>query len=298
MEVIRFFNPKPYEKSLIAQLHGLAIEKIETAKNYICNIDDADWWIEKGNQLEAAPLLCRVIEEMADRDLPEKKPALVVAVDLETLLRPEAPVSETVGRVIHTTGRLTMDIDYPEKREDFNEAVKAFNPRWDAPTRRWVFEFREDQMPDIAAEVVAHLVGSGFVLRVKDTALRELVQSGEFKKSDGRRIDYAGGDFLRIDWHRIDGDYYEEVRKLVGSKWDRENRTVLVPIGSIDDIRDFASKFGFPMTDLAIKAAEAFDEFRRSGMIEGKKRAKGKAAPILDRKVFPDTIKINPDLLD
>lgn len=298
--VIYAFQPAGYGRVLsLAEIHETtAIAMIERAKDHICGITDAAWWIEKRTVSFPASIVISVMKELEEASLPEAAPEAVEAVDFETTLRPIEPKTEMIARLIGKSTGPGFDISFPEKDDDFNAAVKAFSPRWNPNSKRWNFKYAPEAFPDIAAEVAAHLIGSGYPVRIKDTTIREMAAAGTFRKSEGRRIDYAGKDCFRVDWRRIDGEFYDEVRKIHGAKWDKENQTVLVPVTAADDLRDFAAKFGFPITAQATAAATAFDEYRRAGMIDGKKRKKGEAVPILDRQIFPDVITIDSSLLD
>ncbi len=269
-------------------------EYIEIALSRICAIDDAVWWIERGR--ENLNFIERIVADFKHENKPVNDPAIAEAVTFEATLRPETPVTETIATFEMRGAKIW--ICFPEKREDFRDAVKAFGCRWDDGIKKWTLQVNADQVNATAIEIGAHLLGSGFVVRVLDTDVREAIKSGDVTKSDGRRIDYAGKDHFRVDWRRIDGDYYDEVRKIPLSKWDKTNQTVLVPIGATDDLRDFAKRFGFPMTEQATAAADAFDAYRRAGMVDGRKRKKGEVVEILDRGAFPDVIKIDASLLD
>jgi len=262
---------------------------------HLCTVGSATWWIEDGRNWD---LVERVHKQLLAAAQPKNDPAVIEAVNFESTLRPETPVTETIAVFKIDPDYRSIAVSFPEKRDDFREAIKAFGFRWKDISKVWALDTHGDQGRAVAIEVGAHLLGSGFVIRILDNEVREAIKAGDVVKSDGRRIDYAGKDHFRVDWRRIDGDFYDEVRKIPASKWDKANQTVLVHIGAADDLRDFASRFGFTLTDQAVAAAAAFDDYRRSGMIDGKKRKKGEVVEVLDRAAFPDTIKIDPSLLD
>jgi hypothetical protein len=278
----------------VSERGGAYVKYKEDVLAHLCTISSAAWWIEDGRSYD---LVDRVHRQLKAAAQPKNDPVIMGTVELEATLRPETPVTETIATLRKVTDTLVI-VRFDEKREDFREAIKAFGFKWNDVQKKWDLMCNPDQSSAITIEVGAHLLGCGFPVRILDTEIREAIRAGDVAKSDGRQIDYAGKDHFRVDWRRIDGDYYDEVRKIPLSKWDKENQTVLVPIGAADDLRDFASRFGFPMTERATAAAAAFDEYRRAGMVDGKKRKKGEVVEVLDRTAFPDMIKIDQSLLD
>lgn len=276
---------------ILRDRHGDTV--VDDVLSRLCAETRASWWINN-RELSLSQLAGALAVRIENDAKPENDPALAAAVDFEAVLRPAHPLTETIASFAMLPDG--FDIRFPEKHDAFREAVKAFGARWDEIKRAWHIAWPEPIA--LAAEVAQHLIGCGFVIRILEEEIRAIIASGDVPKSEGRKIDFAGKDFFRVDWRRIDGDFYDEVRSVHGSKWDKKNQTVLVPLVAADDLRDFAERFGFPMTEQAIAAAEAFDDYRRAGMIEGKKRDNGEAAPILDRVVFPDVITIDPSLLD
>lgn len=258
---------------------SVAMPMIDRGVSHICTINNANWWIDRA-RMSPAGVLVEVMDRLETEAQPKAAPELREAVDFEATLRPEKPVTETIARFILGDAKTTVEISFPEKNDEFREAVKAFGFKWSDATKRWVMTTNIDQRDAIAAEVGAHLLGCGFVIRVRDNDVREAIAAGDVTKSEGRRIDWFGNDRFRVDWRRIDGDFYEDVRKIKGSIWSRQHQTVLIPVTSADDLRDFSETFSFPLTDLAIKATTAFDEYRHSGMVvDASKRTQGKVDP-------------------
>lgn len=215
------------------------------------------------------------------------------AVEFEATLRPATAVTETIAEFVVQANLVA--IEFPEKHDEFRTAVKAFGFQW-SERRRWEKAVRGNAIA-IAAETARHLLAEGFVVKIMDNDARRAVETGEFEAEAGKRIDVDSKNKLRVDWRRIDGDYYAAAIKIKGAKWSKAKQTVLVPITSADELRDFAARAGFVLTSAAENACRQFDEFRAQGMVvAGAKRDQAEYEMDLSR---PDAdAGIDPDLAD
>lgn len=270
------FTAYPH-KTLDAVLREVGAIRFEIALAHLYSIESAAWWLDN-QSVPPAKLVTDALDQIDEAARPENNPALIEAVNAEATIRPLDPVTETIAVFWISSKQNLVGVRFDEKHDGFREQIKLFNFKWNDVQKRWDISTNPDQYVAIAAEVGAHLIANGFVVRILDNDVRQAILDGNITKSEGRRIDWFGNEKFRIDWRRIDGDFYDDVKKLKGAVWSKPDQTVLVPLTSADDVRDFAETFGFKLTDAATKAADSFDEYRRNGMIAaGSKRSKGSA---------------------
>jgi len=281
-----------------ASLLQSAIEHIKETKT------TAHWWIDHrfitGDSDGIIGLLNDELKQIKHEALMPPKEEIEQAM-AESTVRPENPRTETVAEI--RVKENTVEIFFPEKREDFREIVKNdLRMKWDGKWKRDLL-LRNGTPEDRAAEAGHKLLAAGFIIRIFDDAIREKAITGDYEPECTSWIlarikgDYAG--WLAIIWSRED-DFYDAARKLPGSRYSKPN--VIVRPEHYEEILDFAEMYGFRIAEKAqalIDAARITKENTLVANIEAlpkKEHVKGLSGPpVLE---VPENIEVADEFKD
>jgi len=175
----------------------------------------------------------------------------------EATVRPAEVKTETVAEI--TVADDKVKIVFPEKRDDFRLLVKGLGYIWTGVWERKIY-WQNGTPADRAAEAGHNLLAAGFIVRIYDSATRQMAIDGSYEPEQKRwiyyRMDGKYEGWFAIHWQRPD-DFYAVARKLPGSRWDRP--FVVVPPEQFEQVLGFAETYEFSLTD---KAQGIADEAR------------------------------------
>ncbi|MEI8244619.1 MAG: hypothetical protein WCI51_02245 [Lentisphaerota bacterium] len=214
--------------------------------------------------------------------------------------RPEKIKTETVAVI--SVCEDAIEINFPEKRDDFREIVKKHGCRWCGVWRRKVTKL-DGRVIDIAAEITNKLLVSGFVVRAQDIIINNAV-AGKFEPENKRVISkiisgqYAG--YFAIQWPYGE-DFYNRAKRLTGSRYIRGNG-IVVPSEHYAEVDDFAQMHGFRLSDGAKELIAAAAQAKLNAVVVIPAIVKAKDIPEPKSKPHrmevPDKVEINSNLKD
>lgn len=180
-----------------------------------------------------------------------KRDALV-----EATVRPEKPVTETIAE-IHIKDD-TIEILFPEKRDDFRELVRnQLDYSWlDNRWKRTIVS-RNGTVEDRAAELGHTLLASGFSIRIFQENIRQKAITGSFKPECTRWITtilagaYTG--WFTVLWGKRE-DFYQAAKRLKRSRYVASS--IVVPPEQFEEVLDFAQLYDFKISSKAMEVAE------------------------------------------
>jgi len=245
------------------------LKRLTIALQHIMSQESAAWWIDNRGlegRYEIVSLLAKHYKEANSE--PEKKliEAEKIAIEAEATVRPENPVTETVAEILVKDD--SVEIVFPEKRDDFRELVKStLKMKWEG---RWVRKLvpRNGTPVDRAAEAGHRLLAAGFPIRIFDAAIREKAIRGEYEPECTRWIltrtsgEYNG--WLVVSWECPD-DFYKAARRLPGSRYS--SPCVVVRPEHYEEVLDFAAKYGFKISASAQAFIDAAREIRERALV-------------------------------
>jgi len=211
----------------------------------------AVWWIE--NPLGDLFYLARLLQDEIKGVLlgePEPSPEQIEAEE-EALLRPAGePVSSIIIDVRQEEGLVAIRFPSMEKANGIvrDMGFKWFRGRW----FRQMNEMTGDTL-DRMAEVAQRLVAGGYLVRVNDDQARERAVSGRFEPEHRRWVSMDREGRLVLSWAR-DDDLYDVARRILGARY--KDKHIRVPVGSIEEVADFAGHYDLRMTDVVLAALE------------------------------------------
>jgi hypothetical protein len=184
-------------------------------------------------------------------------PAQIVAdAQIEATIRPEKAVTETIAEISITDSK--VKVHFPEKRDDFREAIKKLGFSWEGHWERTIRP-TNGAPEDRAAEVGHLLLAQGFIIRIYDTVIRQKAIDNSYEKECTRWImartsgDYTG--WFSISWNRQKEDYYNVARKLPGSKYNSPD--IVVRPEHFEEVLDFANRYNFQLSNGARNLVES-----------------------------------------
>lgn len=208
------------------------------------------------------------------------------------LLRPEQPILSTPVTIRAQEEARTLTVRLPDYHERFRLTMRDLCYTWDGSARVW-----ERILPPTAgavahrlAELADALVDAGFAVRFAETGetldnsdlaqhAYQLALSGDWEPEHWRWVKallgggYAG--WLQLWWerHRAPGvDLYTAARRIRGSRYAA--RHVIVPVGSADEVEDFAAAYDFRFTEKAQALIDAAREELAHGVVLATPRGK------------------------
>lgn len=244
-------------------------QELQEALEYIFGQTSASWWIDRRTHGPARLLRDAVQVLRRKRATPAGSQATEEAAraKAEATVRPEAPKTETVAE-IRTSGS-TIEVVFPEKREDFRELIRfKLGFKWSGTSwMRQIGQFNGD-IADRVAEVGHRLLAAGFPIRIYDPELRQRAIEGQFEPEPRRWIKratsgpYTG--WFQIVWPRED-NLYGAARRLPGSRYYQG--AVYVPAEQYQQVLDFAEVHGFRLSQGAQELAEEARRVRESALV-------------------------------
>lgn len=236
---------------------------------------DAKWWIDHRFDGEHALLKTVIllgIEARPDLDPrpPTERPAVpppapVALKPPEWLVRPEGqPLTTTIVTLAYDPATRRLTAALPEIHETFRATLRAQDYAWDRAAGCWarVLPQSAGDPIDRLAELAHTLVAAGFVVRLWDAQAHARAVAGTYQPEQRRwvrlRTSGAYGGWLVLSWPRGD-DLSVAADRLRGARF--RDGVMLVPIGSADEVEEFAATYDFAISE---KARAAIDELRAS----------------------------------
>ena len=220
---------------------------------------EARWWIDNRG-MDMSYEFRRLLEDAAKdaRAVMLQPPKEVIAeVKAEATVRPEKPTTETVAEIRIKDN--SLEIDFPERRDDFREVVKKqLRMEWSGSCWRRKLSAKAGTPEDRAAEAGHRLLAEGFVIRIYDAVVRARAVTGEYEAECTRWVMVRKADakypgHFAISWGKED-DFYSAARRISGSRWS--SPSVVVPPEQFAEVLDFADMYGFKLSDTAIEVLE------------------------------------------
>lgn len=278
------------------QRFALAIENVR-------NQSAARWWIDnRDNNIRY------LVEKISKNMEPPAPPAVQQAAKegeaeakAEATILPHNARTATVAeiRVVNDT----VNIYFPEKRDDFREIVKARHFQW--KTQYWQRQLNtlNGSAVDRAAEMGHRLLSAGFGIRIFDESLRAKAISGDYEAERTRwilsRTNGPYRDHFVLCWYRPN-DLYKAAMRIHGARYDSPH--VVVPASQFDEVTDFAERYDFAFSEGAQRIVT-----EQKALLQGAKRVS--VAPIVEPEAIkgqnkpgvltaPDQVEVDHDLLD
>lgn len=175
------------------------------------------------------------------------------------VIRPYCPLTETVVR-LRLVGN-TIQVEFPEKRDDFGKIVKSFGCIWQRP-------YWEREIGNLAGdptermiELGHKLLSAGFNVAVESEAMQDVIVSGTFSPEITRWVLVVkSGDHVNwfaLKWSKRD-DLYDEATKLTGARYAPPY--VVVPPEHYDQVLDFADVHRMEVSNAAKELANKVGE--------------------------------------
>ncbi|MHB8171199.1 MAG: hypothetical protein ACYDG6_06620 [Thermincolia bacterium] len=253
-EIVAKVSGQPKEK---LSRFDLTLEKVDDAMKVIQNKTSASWWIDHRDvgTYGIAEILMKELKSIVATESKPPESAMQEAA-AEATVRPEKPKTETPTE-IRMVGD-TLEIKFPEKRDDFREVMKEkLDMKWSGVSWQRQIIAKNGTLADRAAEAGHRLLAAGFVIRIFDTEIRQKAVRGEYASESTRWIqkrnngEYAG--WLAISWGREE-DFYNAAKRISGARWSKPS--VVVPPANFEEVLDFAKMYDFKVSELAQEAIE------------------------------------------
>lgn len=229
------------EPGAAARLHALVqVIRAQTS---------AHWWIDhrSGDYAAMARGLAAQMRE-ALQPAPAMPAAEQVAAEAEALLLPPGtPASTQVADLRHVGN--TLQVRFAEKLEPFRLLMRASGFTWAETHWSRQLGVTTGDATDRLAQLAHQLLSAGFRVRLHDEQARARALAASFTPEQTRWItivttgQYEG--WFSLAWRRED-DFYAPARRLLGSRYVKPR--VLVPVGSAEEVAEFAAKYGFSLS--------------------------------------------------
>jgi len=268
----------------------------ETKASWWIDNRNMDWGIiarERGKKLKNSPEVTgNYLEVEAAKE-----------AKAETTVRPTEPVTNNVAEIAYKNDKI--EISFPEKREDFRAAIKSLRFTWDSDKRTWTRRINKFNGPtkDRMAEAGNKILSIGIPIRIFDEDIRSAAINADFQPEQTRWVaKNVNTGWFSISWNHKNEDFYDQARKLPGSRYDRNTRSVLVPPESFQEVLDFADMYGFCLSEKAQAVAGKAREEKEKSLVAdpaetktiNKAKPKSKPEPL----EVPKEVTIDEELRD
>lgn len=258
------------------------------------------WWIDNRFELDGVRRLFATRYDKYSKEVQntEAIPAINDA-KIEATVRPESPVTETVAEIRPLES--SVEVNFPEKHEDFRGIMKSLGFKWEDGWKRNI-GVTTGAVKDRAAEAGNKLLLAGFIIRIYDAEIRQAAISGAFESECSRWITrrkdgdkFAG--WFSIRWYEDNQKLYNASRKLPRSKW--YEKSVVVPPEFFAEVLDFASMYGFKLSEKAQEVAESARAAKDATLTAsaGKKKTEKPVNPIIPT-LKPEEFEADENLRD
>lgn len=264
----------------------------------------AAWWIDNRDEFRWS--LGKILLSAYEKMTKEQQKAEEMELDVDAVVRPEKPKTETIAE-IRIVGTDTLQIRFPEFREDIRKLMRgSLSMTWDTDGKCWVrkVNYFSGSVEDRAAEAGHRLLAAGFVVKIRDQAIREKAISGQYEPEHTRWVAaFTSGEHegkFGIFWNRMKEDFYDVARRLPQSRWS--NPYVIVPPEHFEEVLDFAERYGFRISEAAQKLIDAAREAKDRALMvkvaasdEPERVVASTKPPVLE---VPDEVDIDEELRD
>lgn len=175
------------------------------------------------------------------------------------VIRPISPLTETVARV-RLVGS-TIQVEFPEKRDDFGKIVKAFGCIWQRPYWEREIGNLAGDPTERMVELGHKLLSAGFNVAVESEAMQDAIVLGVFSPEITRWVLVVKSgehvNWFALKWSKRD-DLYDETTKLTGARYAPPY--VVVPPEHYDQVLDFADVHRMEVSNAAKELANKVSE--------------------------------------
>lgn len=261
--------------------------------DYILNLEEAkkaSYWID---------LRYRTFTEIID-DLKEEykgnfgnnvKDILEREAKAESTIEPSEVKHDGIVEIIPTEEKI--EVKY-EKNEDFRSIVKDLGYAWNNGWSRNITELTGSYI-DRAAELGNKLLNAGFRICIMDNVIREKSINADYEIECNRWVRYnKKHDKLALKWWERNQDLYDASRKLPGSKWNSNTKSVLINMSHYKLVEEFADMYGFNFSKAALEAIEEYKEKINNAQKVSQEESKEK----IDKNGLEDILNSSRDILE
>ncbi|TBX14377.1 hypothetical protein BFS06_14300 [Clostridium perfringens] len=151
-----------------------------------------------------------------------------------------------------------IKISYDKISNHLKELLREFNITWEykhSAFTRYITNCN-GHISDRLAEVGIKLLEDGYQISVIDEEVLKKIKTNNYEPECKRWI-LVYNDNLAIKWFEYNKSLYNEARAICkGTKWDYDNKYVIVPVTNYREVEKFSNDYGFKYSEEAIKLIE------------------------------------------
>lgn len=233
----------------------LKLSDLEEIEDILIHKTEARFWIDHRNWTLFMYVKEAYEELQKIKSVPEEVKEEMEAEEAALTVEPEDKKKE--GIVSISTEDNVIKARYV-KDDNFKEIVKSLGYSWDGV---WCKKINEYSGPeeDRVAELGNKLLANGFIVRFPNKETLDMAVYGKFSPERGNWIKYnSEKEMLAVSWKGYNDDFFQEAKKLSGSRWYKGS--MLVPVEFYTEILDFADTMGFRISKKAKGEIESFKE--------------------------------------
>lgn len=255
-------------------------------------------WIDMRN-MEASEIIYQAYLKY-NADVKEMNEKRMVEEERETVetLKPETPDTNLVAKVVVDENNVIVKL--PEKNGKFIGLMKSWNFSFNK-ANAWERQFSNAMnvsAENFAADIANRLLANGYIVRISDDAIREMVVKQTFEPERKKVVTEIDGKFAfrwisNLNW-------FDELKRLPKARW--KNPFMLIPVEYHNDVFDFAEYNDFFITEKAHNLKNKFvAELENAPVIEAKEDIPEEKKTDLTKppvKLEVEKIEIDRDLRD
>ena len=224
----------------------------------------ARYWIDSRD----SDVSTTIKDEIKKIETEQAQPLVPEAVKQEVMdtltMRPSESVTDLVTEIRIKEDFVTAKL--PEKNEAFRSIVRFLNFAWENGCWQRKTSESTGTAMDRATELGIKLLAAGFPIRVFDDILQQQILAGQYEPESDRWI-YVYENGFRIKWFNRSEDFYQEAKRLPGSRWISEKRSMYVPAEAFRDLQGFADRYKFTFSAKAKERLEIAKQAFESAMV-------------------------------
>lgn len=231
------------------------LSDLQEIEKILMNKTEARFWIDHRNYTLLMYVKEAYNELQEIKSIPKEVKKEIEEEEAALTVEPENKKKEGIASIsVENNSILGRYI----KDDEFRKIAKSLGYSWEGVWCKKITEYSGPE-EDRVAELGNKLLANGFTVRFPNKEALNMAVSGKFSPECDNWVKYnTEKEMLAVSWKGHNDKFYQEAKKLSGSRWCRGS--MLVPVEFYNEVLDFAGTMGFQISKRAKNEIDLFKE--------------------------------------